>query len=195
MANKIAELKASLGAGARASKYAIGFSIPSVVPTQSKLQDALVLCKAATFPSSTLGQIEVFTQGRKLPLPGDTTYTNSWSLTFYATEDHALRRDLIAWMQASDNFQNNKHSGNPTACMGQLSVSQLDSAGNETAKYTFHNVFVSEIGELSVGGDKVDEILEFDVTFSFSDWVVGDKDLSLPESAGPATKNDVADNS
>lgn len=192
MANKIAELKHALGAGARANKYRVNFSVPASVPVTSNLQNADALCKASNFPSMTIGQIELFNQGRKLVLPGDTVYTNVWNLTFYNTEDHALRRDMISWMKAADHFQNNEHSGNPASVMGELSVEQLDSAGNPTAKYTFHNVFVQEVSELAVGDDQVDTIQEFDVTFSFTDWVVGDGEMNEPDIANAPTLNDVA---
>lgn len=192
MANKLAELKSALGAGARANKYRINFSIPSTVSTVSNLQNADVLCKATSFPSMTIGQIEIFNQGRKLIIPGDTTYTTTWSVTFYNTEDHSLRRDMINWMKAADHFQNNQHSGNPSSIMGELSVEQLDSAGNPTAKYTFHNVFVQEVAELSLGDDQVDTVQEFDVTFSFTDWVVGDGEFNDPGKANAATINDIA---
>jgi len=193
MPNKLAEIKHALGAGARANKYRVNFSVPSAVPVASNLQDADALCKASNFPSMTIGQIEVFNQGRKLMLPGDTTYTNVWTLTFYNTEDHALRKDMIAWMKAADHFQSNQHSGNPAAVMGELSVEQLDSAGNPTTKYTFHNVFVQEVSELAVGDDQVDTIQEFDVTFSFTDWVVGDGELNEPSTGNPATLNEIAE--
>lgn len=193
MANQLAALKSALGAGARANKYRINFSVPAVIATQSNLQNADALCKASNFPSMTIGQIEAFSQGRKLILPGDTTYTNTWTLTFYNTEDHGLRRDMISWMKSTDHFQNNQHSGNPTSVMGELSVEQLDSAGNPTTKYTFHNVFVQEVGELSIGDDQVDTIQEFDVTFSFTDWVVGDGEFNTPASGNPATGNETAE--
>jgi hypothetical protein len=192
MANKLQELKKALGPGARANKYRINFSVPAAVPTTSNLQDADTLCKASNFPSMTIGQIEAFNQGRKLVIPGDTTYTNTWTLTFYNTEDHGLRRDMIAWMKAADDFQNNSHSGNPTALMGELSVVQLDSAANPTAQYTFHNVFVQEVSELAVGSDQTDTLQEFEVVFSFTDWVVGDGALNNPAASGTPTGNDVA---
>lgn len=190
--NKLSELKAALGAGARANKYRVNFSVPSTVPVSSNLQNADALCKASSFPGVSVGQIEVFNQGRKLILPGDTSYTNTWELTFYTTEDHALRKDMISWMASTDNFQNNQHSGNPAAVMGELSVEQLDSAGVATVKYTFHNVFVQDIGELTVSDETMDTIQEFEVTFSFSDWVVGDGALNAPLSGKAPTLNDIA---
>lgn len=188
----LAQLKQALGATARSNKYRINFSIPAAVPTKSDLSVADVLCKAASFPSITIGQIEVFNQGRKLVIPGDTSFTTTWAVTFYNTEDHALRKDLISWMVAADHFQKNTHSGNPNNILGELSVEQLDSAGNATVKYTFHNVFVQEMGEITLADDTVDEAGTFDVTFSFSDWTTGGNDLQEPASGNKATKNDIA---
>jgi len=190
--NKVAELKSAIGAAARPNKYRVNFSVPSAVPTTSDLSTVDTLCKASTFPSMTIGQIEVWNQGRKLVLPGDTAYTNAWTLTFYQTEDHSLRKDMIAWMRYADHFQDNMHSGNPNSLMGELSVVQLDSAGNETARYTFHNVFVSEVGEVALADDTVDTAQEFDVTFAFTDWVVGGGELNDPAAGNQATENEVA---
>lgn len=192
MANKLAELKSALGAGARPNKYRVNFSVPSAVPTTSDLSTVDTLCKASTFPSVTLGQIEVYNQGRKLVIPGDTSYANTWTLTLYQTEDHAIRKDMISWMRAADDFQNNMHTGNPQAVLGELSVEQLDSAGNPTVRYTFHNVFAQEVGEVSVGDDQQDTLQEFDVTFSFTDWVVGEGETSDPAAGNASTANDIA---
>lgn len=191
--NKVAELKTALGAAARPNKYRMNFSIPAAIPQTADLSTADTLCKATNFPSVSIGQIEVFNQGRKLVIPGDTTYTNTWSVTFYQTEDHALRKDMLSWMRHVDHFQSNSHSGTPGDVMGNLSVEQLDSAGNATAKYTFHNVWVQEVGEVALGDDTQDEAMEFEVTFSFTDWVVGDGEVNTPAAGNAATKNSVAE--
>ena len=192
MSNELAKLKNTLGAAARPNKYRINFSIPSAVPIKSDLSSADVLCKSTSFPSMTIGQIEVWNQGRKLVIPGDTSFTTTWEVTFYGTEDHALRKDLISWMLSADNFQKNTHSGNPNDILGELSVEQLDSAGNATVRYTFHNVFVQEVGEIALGDDTQDTAMEFSCQFSFSDWVLGDGSLSNPASGAKATLNSIA---
>ena len=192
MANVINELKSALGAGARPSKYRVTLSFPGGVSTSSNQRNISVLAKATSFPSMTIGVIEVFNQGRKLPLPGDTTFTNTWNVTFYNTEDHNIRRDFVAWMASIDHYQDNKHSGVPASLMVDASVVQLDSAGNETAKYTFHNLFPSEVAEITLGADTIDAVQEFDVTFTFSDWVVGGNTVQEPGSANPPTLNETA---
>jgi len=192
MATKISELKTALKAGARASKYRVNVAFPSAIPIKSDLSKADLLCKAASFPSMTIGQIEVWNQGRKLVIPGDTSFDNTWTLTFYNTEDHGLRKDMISWLVSADNFQKNTHSGNPEAVLGIMSVVQLDSAGEETVKYTFHNVYVQSVGEISLGDDSSDTIEEFDVTLSFTDWVVGDGEETDPSAGSAASNNDIA---
>ncbi len=191
MAN-IQELKLALGAGGRVNKYKVKFSVPSAVRVESDLQKVDVLCKATQFPGVTISPIEVFSQGRKLVIPGDTAYENTWTLTFYNTEDHALRRDMLSWMKAADDFQRNEHSGNPTALMGELGVSQLDSAGNVTATYTFHNVWVTGVDAVEVSDDTDGGIQEFAVNFAFTDWVVGDGEFSDPALGNKSTLNDIA---
>ena len=65
MALKILELKAALGSGARANKYRLNFSVPATIPIASNLLWADALCKATTFPSVSIGQIEVWNQHHK----------------------------------------------------------------------------------------------------------------------------------
>lgn len=193
MANKLSEMKNALGTAARASKYRVNFSIPSAVPTTSDLTKVDVLCRTSSFPSMTIGQIPVWSQGRKLVIPGDTTYgSNLWTLRFYATEDHGIRKDMISWMKSADHFQNNSHSGNVNSILGELSVEQLDSAGNPTVRYTFHNVFVQEVGEIELNDETIDAAMEYDVIFSFTDWVVGSDSLNTPASGNSSTKNDIS---
>ena len=191
MAN-IANLKHALGAGGRVNKYRIKFAIPSAVPTVSDLQNADILCKASQFPGVTITPIEVFNQGRKLVIPGDTTYENSWTLTFYNTADHALRRDLISWMRSADDFQRNTHSGDVASIMGEMSVVQLDSMGVETVAYTFHHVWVTGVEAIGLSDDADGGVQEWTATFAFSDWVVGNGEFSEPSSATPSSMNKIA---
>lgn len=192
MANVINDLKTALGAGARPSKYLISITFPNAVSTNSNLRNIDILARTASFPALTIGQIEVWNQGRKLVQPGDTNFTNSWTTTFYNTEDHDLRRDIIAWQVACDHYQDNMHSGVPANLMIDASVSQLDSAGNPTVTYTFHNFWPMEVSEVSLGADTVDQIEEFDVNWSFTDWVVGNNSTQEPGTANAPTLNETA---
>ena len=189
MANVINELKTAVGAGARPSKFNIVLTFPSAVSTVSNKRDINTLAKSASFPAMTIGTIELWNQGRKLPIPGDTEFSNSWTVGFYNTEAHDLRRDFVAWQVSCDHFQDNMHTGVPAELMIDATIIQLDSAANETARYTFHNFFPTEVGEIQTGSDQINAVEEFDVTFSFSDWVIGTNAIQEPASAGQPTLN------
>lgn len=192
MANKLNELKVALGAGARANKYRINFTYPANLDSGTDMSKFDVLAHAASFPGKTIGTIEVWNQGRKLPLYGDTAYTNTWTITMYNREDHAIRRAMANWMKAIDNFQENKHSGVPSSVMVDMSIEQLDSAGNSTTKYTFHNVYPSDMPEYSVDDGTADTIQEFDITLTYSDWVLGEGEIDKPTENNGSTLNDFA---
>jgi len=174
MAKKINELLHVLGPVGRANKYRIRFAWPRGVSGVSSPNDMDVLAKATVAPQKEIGMIEVWNQGRKLVIPGDTAFDNSWNVDFYLTENHALRVDMLKWQQAADNFHRNKHAGNPSEVFSHVKVEQLDSDGKPSAIYTLHNVWPQVVGEVSYGDDSSDTPAEFSVTFAYTDFVVGE---------------------
>lgn len=160
----INEMKNAIGGGARSNKYRV------YIEKVGDAKTADLLCKSASFPGKTLGEIEVWNQGRKFLIPGDTSFTNEWQLSFYNTQDHNLRIQFINWMQQIDNFQANTHSTTPAAVVVDMKVFQIKADGTEGQGYIFHNVFPKDIGEITLEDETPDAIQEFDVSFSFSDW-------------------------
>ena len=80
---------------------------------------------------------------------------------------------MVKWQNACDNFHKNIHSGVPAEIYADLRLEQLDSAGNVSAQYTIHNCFPTVVGELSYGDDSENTPVEFNITFSYTDWVLG----------------------
>lgn len=189
---KILELKQALGPGARANKYRVHFNIPNAVPKTADIQTFDTLAIMASFPGKAIGVIETYNQGRKLVLPGDTSFSNQFTVEFYNTEEHNLRRAIMEWLRAMDHFQDNMHSGMPIEVMTNMAVSQLDSAMNETVRYTFHGVFPQEIAEISIGDDQQDTITRTSVTFAYTDFTIGDADLDKPLQYNTRTGNFIA---
>ena len=172
MANKIEELKRVLKGGARATKYAVRFSIPTEVDSLIELADLNCLAKSTSFPGMTIGQIDCYIQGRKLPIPGDTNYDSQWMVSLYMDNAHKVRKQMVAWMKAIDNFQSNTHSGDPAKLFVDISVVQLDSLEKAVAVYTLKDAWPSNVADVQVGADTTDTLQEFDVTFSFSSWII-----------------------
>ena len=171
--NKIRQIESVLGASGRANKYRFTFAWPRGLQGETDLATVDVLAKSATAPERELGVIELWNQGRKHVIPGDTTFSNSWAIDFYLGENHGLRTDMVKWQVACDDFHRNNHSGDPSAIFADLRVEQLDSAQKVTAIYTLHNCFPTTIGEVAYGDDSENTPTEFNVTFSFTDWVTG----------------------
>jgi hypothetical protein len=164
--NRLDDIKNVLKAGARENKYKV--FLGTKLPSAGAQGD--ILCKSSSFPGITIGQIEVWNQGRKLVLPGDTSFSNSWELEFYNTEDHKLRNEFVAWLKSIDNFQENKHAGDPSPLMVTMRVIQMHADGTEGQAFEFNNVFPQDIGEVTVADDSADTVQSFDVTLSFTDW-------------------------
>lgn len=187
----IRDLANVIGPAARASKYRVTFTFPSGVTGVTNLDEVDILAKTATAPGKEIGQIELWNQGRKLIIPGDTAFDGAWSVDFYLSENHSIRYDLLKWMDACDSFQRNRHSGNPTSIFADLRLEQLDSAGNVSAQYTLHNCFPGNVAEVTYGDDSADTVAEFNVTFTYSDWVVGSGEVSNFTPL-KATENEIA---
>ena len=173
---KIREIGSVLNAAGRANKYRLSFVWPTGVQGITSLKDVDVLCKSATAPQKEIGMIELWNQGRKLVIPGDTTFDNAWSVDFYLDESHTIRYDLLKWQTACDNFFKNTHAGKPESIFAELRIEQLDSAGNVSARYTLHEAFPSVIGEVTYGDDSENTVTEFNVTFAYTHWTTGDNE-------------------
>ena len=162
MANAISDLKTTLGAGVRTTKYKVNINTPGGLDTID------TLCKATAFPQITIGQIEVWSQGRKAMLQGETEFDNTWDVTFYETNDHSLREEFVSWMKSIDDTKTNIHIDEEV--MKTAKVFQLDGQGNETAEYEFTNLWPQVVSSLEMSDDSVNAIGEFTVTFSFDFW-------------------------
>ena len=189
--NKIRQIESVLGTSGRANKYRFSFAWPRGIQGNTDLASVDVLAKSTTAPERELGVIELWNQGRKHVIPGDTAFSNTWSADFYLGENHSFRYDMMKWQVACDNFHKNLHTGNPSAIFADLRVEQLDSYQKVTAVYTLHNCFPTTVGEVSYGDDSENSPTEFSVTFSFTDFVVGVKEEDDFSLITP-TKNDTA---
>ena len=169
------ELKTALNGGARADKFTIQFGVPAGDGSLTLGTEGPILCKATSFPAKTIATIEVWEQGRKLKLPGDTTFDEEWTIQFYQTADHKLRKMFIDWMSKIDNFHTNNHTCTPADFMVEAKVQQLGCDGKVTAEYTFYNMFPSTVTAVEVDGENINTVEIFSVNFNYSDWEITSK--------------------
>lgn len=158
------DLKSKLGHGARPNKYMITI-------TRIGGSDISTLGKAASLPGKTIGMAEVWSQGRKLPLAGDTAF-DTWDVTFYNDEFLSIRSRVEAWMRDIDDVQyNGSPLPNISGYGADMFVEQLDRTGASSAGvYRFYNAWPTSISAVDLGSDTNDQVSEFTVTFAYSHW-------------------------
>jgi len=173
MANsKLNELKNTLGMGARVNKYKVMLAAP-VGPNDDVKID--VLCKGSSIPAKTIGQIEVWNQGRKVIIAGDAQFENAWSLTFWDDQTLSLRKSFDDWLLFIDNFDEHSrglsddHNSYMTSAAKVQQLSTIDNS--VTAEYTFYNMWPTGISSIDLADESIDTLAEFTVDFAFSHFV------------------------
>ena len=142
------------------------------------------LCKATSLPASNLGSIEIPFRGRTLKVAGDRTF-DDWTVTIINDEDFKLRTAFERWSNVMSRLDDATGVTNPTSYMTDGYVQQLgrgDSAGatgNEGGEssvlrtYKFFDVFPVTVGEIALSYDTTDQLEEFDVTFRYQYFTIG----------------------
>ena len=142
------------------------------------------LCKASVLPASNLGSIEIPFRGRTLKVAGDRTF-DDWTVTIINDEDFKLRTAFERWSNVMSRLDDATGVTNPTSYMTDGYVQQLgrgDSAGatgNEGGEssvlrtYKFFDVFPVTVGEIALSYDTTDALEEFDVTFRYQYFTIG----------------------
>lgn len=161
-------LKARLNGGAKTDKFGVIFKNPKGAPELGFTDDDYCLILGYPFPGRKLGSIPVWTQGRKLMLPGDTEFDNTWRVNLYNTLNHDKRQDFINWMNKIDNYKDNTHADTPWDLVSEAIVFQLNGKGEKTAQYLIKNIFPTEVGNIEVKGSEQNQIQTYDVTFTVS---------------------------
>ena len=172
---RIDEFKGRLrGGGARSNMFRCNVFFPAVATQQGDAAEELqFLCHASQLPSSTIAATPVNFRGRVLNIPGVRTF-EKWKVSVYNDTNFNIRNSFESWMNAI-----NTHNGNVTLASGNSilsdlmqrgTVEQLDINGESIKKYTFENLWPSEVGTIELSYGTNNEVETFDVTFEYSHW-------------------------
>ena len=142
------------------------------------------LCKATALPASNLGSIEIPFRGRTLKVAGDRTF-DDWTVTIINDEDFRLRTAFERWSNVMSQLDDATGVTNPTSYMTDGYVQQLGRGGQIAAasndggesavlrSYKFFDVFPITVGEIALSYDTTDALEEFDVTFRYQYFTIG----------------------
>jgi len=139
--------------------------------------------KSTQFPGKMHEKIDLMFKGRSIPIKGQVKYTQTWTATFYLSEDHKLKNAFEIWLEALDqkhNYSTDVNGLSYTQAIHQVNgytstirLYQKDFNGDQpTSVYTLYNVFPIEISTLDYSADNVGQVQEFTVTFAFSNYTM-----------------------
>ena len=153
------------------------------------------LCKATALPASNLGSIEIPFRGRTLKVAGDRTF-DDWTVTIINDEDFKLRTAFERWSNVMSRLDDATGVTNPSSYMTDGYVQQLGrgaTAATGTASegessvlrsYKFFDVFPITVGEIALSYDTTDQLEEFDVTFRYQYFTIGNSAQSSGGAGG-----------
>ena len=168
-----------IGDGARSSKFECFINIGRESLIENEAEN-YVMVKTSQFPGKTHETIDLKFKGRSIPVKGQTKYDNTWTCTFYLTQDHKLKKAFEEWIESIDQVHNlrNIESGsrvgkaqvaNQEGYTTWMKIAQLDFDGSqETCVYELYDVFPKSVSAVEVDYSATGTILEFTVEFSYS---------------------------
>ena len=147
------------------------------------------LAKATSLPASNLGNIEIPFRGRTLKVAGDRTF-DDWTVTIINDEDFKLRTAFERWSNVISRLDDATGVTSPSSYMTDGFVQQLGRGptantgtndGGETSvlrTYKFFDVFPVTVAEIALSYDTTDTLEEFDVTFRYQYFTIGNSTQS-----------------
>jgi hypothetical protein len=165
---KVDDFKGQLtGGGARSNLFDVNITFPAFAGGDTELTN--FMCRSASLPSSTLGQLIVPFRGRQIKLAGDRTF-ETWTITVYNDTNFAVRDSFESWMNGINGHESNSGLTDPIAYQADLNVRQLDKDGSVLKTYNFRGAFPTSVGQIALTYDEVSAIEEFEVTLDYQYW-------------------------
>jgi hypothetical protein len=156
-----------IGGGARPNLFKATVTYPGYA--QGDVELTSFMCKGAQLPGSTIAQLDVPFRGRQLKIAGDRTFEN-WTITVLNDTGMEVRNAMERWMNGINEHVNNTGLSNPTDYQADMTIEQLDKAGNSTKSYTVRGAYPVNVAAIDLSYDSNDAIEEFSVEFAFQYW-------------------------
>ena len=186
-----------VGGGARPNLFEVNIELPDGVIGQADYRDDVrFMVKAAEIPAANIGNIPVPFRGRVLPVAGDRTF-DPWTVTVINDSKFNIRDAKEQWSNKNNDLQFDVGDISPSNYQSKAEVFQLSrggktssasSTGGETINvlrtYNFEGIYPSVVSSIPLDYGATDSIEEFQVTFNYLFWTVGN---GLPAAPAPGT--------
>jgi len=155
--------------GARPSLFEIQITTPFADTVFDNKQRFLV--KASTIPPSIIDPIEVGYFGRKVRYAGDRVFAN-WAVTVLNDEDYAIRKAFERWQSLMNSIVPNLLFEQGTSYKMDAIIRHFSKAGGAPiAEYKVVGLFPTNVNQMPLDWDAINQIQQFDVEFAYDYWV------------------------
>ena len=186
-----------VGGGARPNLFEVNIELPDGVIGQADFRDDVrFMVKAAEIPAANVGNIPVPFRGRVLPVAGDRTF-DPWTVTIINDSKFNIRDAMEQWSNKINDLQFDVGDISPSNYQTKAKVFQLSRGGKTTSAsstggetinvlrtYNFEGIYPSVVSSIPLDYGATDSIEEFQVTFNYLFWTVGN---GLPAAPAPGT--------
>ena len=161
------------GGGARPNRYKVILTFPpGISGALVASTKAGFTAKAASIPASSMGVIDVAYMGRQVKIAGDKVWED-WNVTCYVDQDWVTRGVFEEWHNKILGFDTNVASEgyqDPANYFARAKVQCLDRYDRVTRTYDVEGMWPSNVGEVTLGYDQNDQVMEQQVTFAINGW-------------------------
>ena len=186
-----------VGGGARPNLFEVNIELPDGVIGQADYRDDVrFMVKAAEIPAANIGNIPVPFRGRVLPVAGDRTF-DPWTVTVINDSKFNIRDAMEQWSYKINDLQFDVGDISPSNYQTKAEVFHLSRGGKTTSAsstggetinvlrtYNFEGIYPSVVSSIPLDYGATDSIEEFQVTFNYLFWTVGN---GLPAAPAPGT--------
>ena len=186
-----------VGGGARPNLFEVNIELPDGVTGLADFRDDVrFMVKAAEIPAANVGNIPVPFRGRILPVAGDRTF-DPWTVTVINDSKFNIRDAMEQWSNKINDLQFDVGDISPSNYQTKAEVFQLSRGGKTTSAsstggetinvlrtYNFEGIYPSVVSSIPLDYGATDSIEEFQVTFNYLFWTVGN---GLPAAPAPGT--------
>jgi hypothetical protein len=159
----ISEFSAALKGGMRGNRYKVILNLPSGIGEDTNTFSLMV--RSTNVPSMETGVIETQYKGRVTKNSGDLRPSGDWTCNAFmnnGTKAATAKRIADKWQMLSFNEKD------PLKYKSTAIIQLLNPAdGSVMLSWKVEGIWMANSGELQLGDDQVDEILAFDMTFSY----------------------------
>ena len=166
--------------GARPTQFEVDITMLAGVGAQVAPR-VKFLVTAASLPSFIVEPVVVPYFGRQIKFSGDRVFQD-WQVTCMNDEDFALRNAFETWSNKMNTLISNQLDPDMWSDKYKTvaNVTQFGKSGQKIRKYDFYGIFPTQVDNIGLQWDAINQIESFGINFSY-DYFVLDVDVIAPE--------------